>query len=213
MTRSMWTCLKGYRGCAESSDFEQSIMGGAQHTWMGAGTLGPHGTCRGLVNYISLHICILDFGCRVVPSLQLLRGSDAPRCGTQVPASERARRVSRLITMTTPARKRLMRDFKRKKSAARRHLTRSDKAQGMHVPCHIKTHVAARHAGLQQDPPEGVNASPRSDNIMSWRAVIFGPEGTVWDGGTESGAPALGCVLILLAGHAMPLLHTSLRRH
>ncbi|KAL6767114.1 UBC10 [Auxenochlorella protothecoides x Auxenochlorella symbiontica] len=51
--------------------------------------------------------------------------------------------------MTTPARKRLMRDFKR----------------------------------LQQDPPEGVNASPRSDNIMNWRAVIFGPEGTVWDGG------------------------------
>ncbi|KDD75422.1 ubiquitin-conjugating enzyme [Helicosporidium sp. ATCC 50920] len=51
--------------------------------------------------------------------------------------------------MSTPARKRLMRDFRR----------------------------------LQQDPPEGVNASPRPDNIMQWKAVIFGPEGTVWEGG------------------------------
>lgn len=37
--------------------------------------------------------------------------------------------------------------------------------------------------GLQQDPPEGVNASPHLDNIMKWNAVIFGPEGTIWDGG------------------------------
>eukprot|EP00889_Picochlorum_renovo_P001781 jgi/Picre1/28811/NNA_004208.t1 len=51
--------------------------------------------------------------------------------------------------MTTPARKRLMRDFKR----------------------------------LQNDPPEGVNAVPRPENIMAWKAVIFGPEGTIWDGG------------------------------
>eukprot|EP01025_Chloroclados_australasicus_P008766 TRINITY_DN13206_c0_g1_i1.p4 TRINITY_DN13206_c0_g1~~TRINITY_DN13206_c0_g1_i1.p4 ORF type:complete len:154 (-),score=19.70 TRINITY_DN13206_c0_g1_i1:499-960(-) len=52
--------------------------------------------------------------------------------------------------MTTPARKRLMRDFKR----------------------------------LQQDPPEGINGSPNSENIMKWNAVIFGPEDTPWDGGT-----------------------------
>mmetsp|Transcript_16974 Transcript_16974/g.36709 ORF Transcript_16974/g.36709 Transcript_16974/m.36709 type:complete len:155 (+) Transcript_16974:135-599(+) len=52
--------------------------------------------------------------------------------------------------MSTPARKRLMRDFKR----------------------------------LQQDPPQGVNGSPNPDNIMTWNAVIFGPEDTPWDGGT-----------------------------
>ena len=38
-------------------------------------------------------------------------------------------------------------------------------------------------AGLQQDPPEGVNASPQPENIMRWNAVIFGPDGTIWDGG------------------------------
>ena len=38
-------------------------------------------------------------------------------------------------------------------------------------------------AGLQQDPPDGVNASPQMDNIMQWNAIIFGPEGTIWDGG------------------------------
>ena len=37
--------------------------------------------------------------------------------------------------------------------------------------------------GLQQDPPEGVNACPRAENIMAWKAVIFGPQGTIWDGG------------------------------
>lgn len=36
---------------------------------------------------------------------------------------------------------------------------------------------------LQQDPPQGVNASPNADNIMLWNAVIFGPEDTPWDGG------------------------------
>ncbi|KAL4429178.1 hypothetical protein ABPG77_010157 [Micractinium sp. CCAP 211/92] len=51
--------------------------------------------------------------------------------------------------MSTAARKRLIRDFKR----------------------------------LQQDPPEGVNASPQAENIMHWNAIIFGPDGTVWDGG------------------------------
>jgi ubiquitin-conjugating enzyme E2 A len=38
-------------------------------------------------------------------------------------------------------------------------------------------------AGLQTDPPEGVNACPREDCFMNWNAVIFGPEGTIWDGG------------------------------
>jgi ubiquitin-conjugating enzyme E2 A len=37
---------------------------------------------------------------------------------------------------------------------------------------------------LQQDPPQGVNGSPNPDNIMTWNAVIIGPEDTPWDGGT-----------------------------
>ena len=36
---------------------------------------------------------------------------------------------------------------------------------------------------LQNDPPQGINGSPNSDNIMQWNAVIFGPEDTPWDGG------------------------------
>ena len=38
---------------------------------------------------------------------------------------------------------------------------------------------------LQQDPPQGVNGSPTSDNILRWKAVIFGPEDTPWDGGEQ----------------------------
>ena len=54
--------------------------------------------------------------------------------------------------MSTAARRRLMRDFKR----------------------------------LQQDPPIGISAAPRDNNIMHWTAVIFGPENTAWEGGTFS---------------------------
>ncbi|XP_022745387.1 ubiquitin-conjugating enzyme E2 2-like isoform X2 [Durio zibethinus] len=52
--------------------------------------------------------------------------------------------------MSTPARKRLMEDFK----------------------------------SLQQDPPAGFSVSPQETNIMLWNAVIFGPDGTPWEGGT-----------------------------
>lgn len=38
---------------------------------------------------------------------------------------------------------------------------------------------------LQSDPPQGVNGSPKSDSIMLWNAVIFGPDDTPWDGGTS----------------------------
>eukprot|EP00301_Raphidiophrys_heterophryoidea_P014630 c23064_g1_i1.p1 GENE.c23064_g1_i1~~c23064_g1_i1.p1 ORF type:complete len:174 (-),score=40.84 c23064_g1_i1:64-516(-) len=52
--------------------------------------------------------------------------------------------------MSTPARRRLMRDFKR----------------------------------MQKDPPAGINAAPLDADVMSWNAVIFGPEDSPWDGGT-----------------------------
>ena len=37
---------------------------------------------------------------------------------------------------------------------------------------------------LQTDPPAGISACPREDNILSWHAVIFGPDDTPWEGGT-----------------------------
>jgi len=37
---------------------------------------------------------------------------------------------------------------------------------------------------MQKDPPQGISASPNESNLMAWNAVIFGPEETVWDGGT-----------------------------
>ena len=39
---------------------------------------------------------------------------------------------------------------------------------------------------LQNDPPQGVNGSPKNDSIMHWNAVIFGPDDTPWDGGTSA---------------------------
>lgn len=37
---------------------------------------------------------------------------------------------------------------------------------------------------LQADPPQGVSAAPMADDIMSWHALMFGPEDTPWEGGT-----------------------------
>jgi len=37
---------------------------------------------------------------------------------------------------------------------------------------------------LQSDPPQGVSAAPNENDIMSWTAVMFGPEDTPWEGGT-----------------------------
>ncbi|AOW07752.1 ubiquitin-conjugating enzyme E2 2 [Yarrowia lipolytica] len=52
--------------------------------------------------------------------------------------------------MSTTARRRLMRDFKR----------------------------------MQQDPPQGVSASPVADNVLTWNAVIIGPAETPFEDGT-----------------------------
>jgi len=52
--------------------------------------------------------------------------------------------------MSTPARRRLMRDFKR----------------------------------MQTESPPGVSAAPRENNIMSWVGVIFGPDESIWEGGS-----------------------------
>ena len=36
---------------------------------------------------------------------------------------------------------------------------------------------------LQTDPPVGVTAAPKDDDIMRWETIIFGPENTIWEGG------------------------------
>ena len=38
-------------------------------------------------------------------------------------------------------------------------------------------------SSLQSDPPQGVSGAPLDSNIMTWQAVIFGPEETPWEGG------------------------------
>lgn len=37
---------------------------------------------------------------------------------------------------------------------------------------------------MQSDPPTGVNAAPLEHNLMVWQCIIFGPDDTVWEGGT-----------------------------
>lgn len=37
---------------------------------------------------------------------------------------------------------------------------------------------------LTTDPPQGITGTPVNNDIFSWEAVIFGPVGTVWEGGT-----------------------------
>lgn len=37
---------------------------------------------------------------------------------------------------------------------------------------------------LKHDPPVGIAAAPSESNILHWHAVIFGPPGTPWEGGT-----------------------------
>jgi len=40
---------------------------------------------------------------------------------------------------------------------------------------------------MKQNPPEGVSASPLSDeNLFVWGGTIFGPDDTAWEGGIYS---------------------------
>ncbi|XP_054697346.1 ubiquitin-conjugating enzyme E2 B isoform X5 [Grus americana] len=66
--------------------------------------------------------------------------------------------------MSTPARRRLMRDFKRW----------SGDLKAVEKYNQINTK-------LQEDPPVGVSGAPSENNIMQWNAVIFGPEGTPFE--------------------------------
>ena len=37
---------------------------------------------------------------------------------------------------------------------------------------------------MQSDPPTGVSAAPLETNLLVWQAVIFGPDDSIWEGGT-----------------------------
>ena len=40
---------------------------------------------------------------------------------------------------------------------------------------------------MKQSPPEGVSASPMSeDNLFVWGGTVFGPDDTAWEGGIYS---------------------------
>jgi len=75
--------------------------------------------------------------------------------------------------MSTPARKRLMRDFKR--------LQVRRPASGCAAPCWCWAALSL----FQKEPPPGISGTPTESNIMFWQAVIFGPEDTPWEGGAR----------------------------
>jgi len=39
-------------------------------------------------------------------------------------------------------------------------------------------------SALQDDPPQGINASPVGGDLMLWQAIILGPGDSYWEGGT-----------------------------
>ena len=36
---------------------------------------------------------------------------------------------------------------------------------------------------IVEDPAPGISACPKTDNILYWEAVLFGPNETIWEGG------------------------------
>ncbi|XP_020317382.1 ubiquitin-conjugating enzyme E2 A-like isoform X1 [Oncorhynchus kisutch] len=93
--------------------------------------------------------------------------------------------------MSTPARRRLMRDFKRLKG----NLVRAGLPVTVPHASFQMSSLKSKHLKsgqifyiltlrLQEDPPAGVSGAPSENNIMVWNAVIFGPEGTPFEDGT-----------------------------
>lgn len=37
---------------------------------------------------------------------------------------------------------------------------------------------------VQQDPPEGIAVSPEESNLRKWTGYVFGPDDTIWEGGS-----------------------------
>ena len=37
---------------------------------------------------------------------------------------------------------------------------------------------------VESDPPEGIAVAPEETNIKKWTGYVFGPEDTIWEGGS-----------------------------
>uniref|UniRef100_A0A674NP00 E2 ubiquitin-conjugating enzyme n=2 Tax=Takifugu rubripes TaxID=31033 RepID=A0A674NP00_TAKRU len=91
--------------------------------------------------------------------------------------------------MSTPARRRLMRDFKRAPRGAAWPPGVGDRCAGGHRSNELILYLCLCMGRtcvyrLQEDPPTGVSGAPSENNIMLWNAVIFGPVGTPFEDGT-----------------------------
>lgn len=91
--------------------------------------------------------------------------------------------------MSTSARRRLMRDFRRLQ-VGRPYVPRAPAfasyTRYMNSPVRRVSSDRASSCPLssQNDPPQGVTGAPMDNNILVWQAVIFGPDDTPWEGGT-----------------------------
>eukprot|EP00761_Pharyngomonas_kirbyi_P009789 gb/GECH01009807.1/.p1 GENE.gb/GECH01009807.1/~~gb/GECH01009807.1/.p1 ORF type:complete len:153 (+),score=30.40 gb/GECH01009807.1/:1-459(+) len=47
-----------------------------------------------------------------------------------------------------------------------------------------KRRIMRDYKAMQSQLPKGIAGVPLEDNIMFWHAAIFGPEDTIWEGGT-----------------------------
>ncbi|KNH07113.1 hypothetical protein XU18_2158 [Perkinsela sp. CCAP 1560/4] len=47
----------------------------------------------------------------------------------------------------------------------------------------VKKRLLRDYMTLMRDPPSGISASPREGDILTWDAIIFGPEATCFAGG------------------------------
>ncbi|RDD38253.1 Ubiquitin-conjugating enzyme E2 A [Trichoplax sp. H2] len=88
--------------------------------------------------------------------------------------------------MSTPARRRLMRDFKKsQQDKALTWLTVVPKSKDLLTLNGYRYFFSSSHqTRLQEDPPAGVSGAPTEDNILIWNAVIFGPHDTPFEDGT-----------------------------
>lgn len=56
-------------------------------------------------------------------------------------------------------------------------------SSGTHGEGNARRRLMRDFKRITSDPPTGVSATPSEADIMKWDAVLFGPEGTVWEGG------------------------------
>ena len=58
---------------------------------------------------------------------------------------------------------------------------------------------------VQKDAPSGISAVPVDKELMAWDAVMFGPDGTSWEGGMSCGCLIVWGVLAVFNDNNCPL--------